>query len=168
MKFSKLFLAPILCLALLTGGCNGQSLATKAQAAISAALTIAQVEESVVPVQDQKIYTNFVNLGITLDTQLGTCITNVSGIMGKSAKFLSCFNTFAQGLLSPTELAELRILSGPTQNKVELYISAVVAGVNTAVAFFGGTNIPVPTVGAPPTAAQLQPVLNSMRTAAGI
>jgi hypothetical protein len=164
----KLILPLALSLVLLTS-CNGNGLQTaqRAQSAIQVALNIAAVEENLVPVQDQAIYKNFVTLGNTLNGQLGTCITNVTGIMGTGAKFASCFNTFAQGVLSPVELAQLRLLSPTTAAKVQLYVTAVVAGVNIAIAAFGGTPAATPVVGASPSTSQLNYVEHQMREAAG-
>ena len=116
-------------------GCNSLQTSLKAQGIINAVLTVAATEEPVIPAQDQAAFTNFVNLGKNLDAQLLSCIDGVSGVMGKSAKFGACFNTFASALLSPAELAQLRILSPAAQAKVQLYVTAVVAGVNIVVAF---------------------------------
>lgn len=126
-------LAFVSCIGL--SSCNGQATAQKAQQIISAVFQTAQAEESAVPVADRPGYTNFVNLGLSLSAQLATCNGNVSGLMGKGAKFASCFNTFAQALLSPTELAQLRILSPATQAKLQLYVTAAIAGVNVVVSF---------------------------------
>jgi hypothetical protein len=102
-----------------------------------------------------------VNLGIGLDSQLATCVSNVSGLVGKGAKFSSCFTTFAQGLLSPSEQAQLRILSASSQSKVSLYVTGIVAGVNIIVAFIA------PPVGPAPSASELrdlrQHVLQGMK-----
>lgn len=157
----------VLAACLMISGCNGLQTAQRAQSAIQVALNIAAVEENVVPVQDQAIYKNFVTLGNTLNGQLLTCIGNVGGLMGKGAKFASCFNTFAQGILSPTELAQLRLLSPTTQAKIQLYVTAVVAGVNIAIAAFGGTPATTPVIGTAPSNAQLQYVEHRMAIAAG-
>lgn len=123
----------LLCIGL--SSCNGQANAQKAQQIIYAVFRTAQLEESAVPTADQAAYTNFVNLGLGLNSQLSTCISNVSGLTGKAAKFAACFNTFASGLLAPGELAQLRLLSPATQAKVQLYVTAAVAGINVIVSF---------------------------------
>lgn len=115
--------------------CNSQADAQNAQRIIYAVLRTAQVEEPAVPAADQAAYTKFVNLGLSLASQLSTCISNVSGFTRKGAKFASCFNTFASGLLAPGELAQLRLLSPATQAKVQLYVTAAVAGINVIVSF---------------------------------
>jgi len=167
-RFLSLLLSLLLAFLLPFGltGCTGAQAAQRAEAAITAVLNIAAVEVAVVPVADQAAYKGFIALAQNVNGQLQTCITNVSGITGKGAKFLSCFNTFAQGLLSPTELAQLRILSPATAAKVQLYVTAIVAGVNIAVAAFGGTAVPVPAVGAAPSASELAPIYREMHRAA--
>ena len=149
MRAGKLALIAVLCFSM--AGCNGLATATKAQNVITAVLTVAKAEVALVPPQDQAGYTNFVNLGITLDGQLGNCITNVKGLMGMGTgpKFAACFTTFASGLTTPAELAQLRILSTGTQGRVGLYLTGIVAGVNLIVAFTA------PAVAPPPTAQQM-------------
>jgi hypothetical protein len=149
-KLAVLLIVPLL----IVSGCNGLSAATKAQNAITDVLNIAKAEVSLVPTQDLAIYTNFVNLGITLDGQLATCNAAVSGIMGKNSQFTACFNAFATGLTSPAELAQLRLLSPGTQSKVQLYAVAIITGVNLALSFFGNSVIPAPVVAATPTSSQ--------------
>lgn len=124
----KLLLVAVLPLVLLLPGCNAQANAQKADQIISAVLQTAKVETPAIPPADQAAYTNFVNLGFAFEAQLKSCIN------AKGAKFTSCFNGFAQGLLSPAELAQLRVLSPATQAKVQLYVTAVVAAVNVIVA----------------------------------
>jgi len=148
-------------------GCNAASVAQKAETGVAVAISIAQADVSAVPVADQAAYSNFVALASTLNSQLATCITNASGVMSKSAKFLTCFNTFTSGLLAPAEMAQLKLLSPGTQNKIQIYVTAVVAAVNIAVGFLGGSPVVAPVVGAQPTVAQMQPIYNRMSMAAG-
>jgi len=151
-------------LMLLPMGCSTTALG-KAQTAsnvIAAIFTIAQDEVGAIPVQDQAIYSGFVTLGLTLNSQLNTCIGAAGSQTGKAA-FLACFNTFVQGLNSPTELAQLRLLSGKTQGTVQKYLVAVITGVNVAFSFFGGTPATAPTVGTAPTAAELHELQRNPR-----
>lgn len=141
----KLLLA-ILLFSVVFIGCNAQTAAQDAQVAISVAVSIAAAEEPAIPAGDQAAFTSFVTLAQTLDTQLGTCITQVSGVMGKSGKFLACFNTFAGGLASPAEMAQLRLLSPSTQQKVQIYVTAAIAAVNIAIKAYGGASASTPTV----------------------
>lgn len=127
--------------------CNGLQTATRAQGIITAVLNVAAAEEPSVPAADQAAFTNWVNLGKTLDGQLSACITNVGGVTGKGAKFSVCFNTFASGLLSSSELAQLRVLSPGSTSKVQAVVTAIVTGVNVAFAAFGGSSLQAPSVG---------------------
>ena len=142
------------CLAVLVAvsltGCTAQSTATKAQAVIGAVLTVAQAEQSLVPPADQAAFANFVSLGLTLNAQLGTCIAKSDGVMGVGSKFGACFTAFATGLTTPAELAQLRVLSEPSQKKVGLYLTGIIAGVNIIVAFTAPAGAPPA-----PTAAEL-------------
>ena len=166
-RASSICIAVILSMALI--GCNGLSAAMKAENVITAVLTIAKAEVSVVPAQDQAIYTNFVNLGITLDGQLSSCISSVSGLMGKNAQFAACFNTFATGLTTPAELAQLRLLSATSQGKVQLYVTSIIAGVNVALAFFSTSAVAPPAIAATPTTSrELHQFMRPILAAQGI
>jgi hypothetical protein len=172
MKNLKFMLAvPVLAVVSLAG-CSAQQFAQRAQNAITAALNIAVAEEAAVPAADQAPYKRFVDLGQQLNAQLNVCIGGVSGPMGTSigtkAKFLQCFDAFAAGLLSPTELADLRVMTPKSQSKVELIATAVVTGVNIALSQFGGAVVTPPTIAPAPSAQELAPILGAMRTAAGI
>jgi hypothetical protein len=148
--------AVLLCASLI--GCNSSPLAVanRAEDVLTAVIQVASAETPAIPVSDQPAYTNFVNLAKTLDNQLSVCIAGVSGLTGQGAKFAACFTAFASGLFSPTELQQLRILNPATQNKIQLYATAVVTGLNVALAFFGSTVVSPPAIGTPPTSAQLK------------
>ena len=126
------------------GGCNVQQTAIRAQGVIQAVLNVAKVECPAFPVKDQAACNSFVDLGITLDGQLANCISSASGIMSTSGKFKACFNIFAQGLFSPAELAQLRIMSAGSQSRVQLYVTSIVAGVNIVLAFLTPTITALP------------------------
>ena len=149
---------------LLPMGCSSNSLANaqKASNVIGAIIAVAQAETPAIPAQDQAAYTGWVTLLSTFQSQLNTCISAASTSGGKTA-FLGCFNAFASGLNSPAELAQLRILSASTQGKVQLYVVAIITGVNVALQFFGGTPATTPTVGAAPTAAELHQLQRNPR-----
>lgn len=144
MKRTRLAIATLLCISLM--GCNNQSIALKSENVLTAVIQVAKAEEPVIPAQDQAIYTNFVNLAMTLDNQLAVCLNGL-GTMTKASTFAQCFNAFATGLLSPTELQQLRLLSPGTQNKVILYVTGAVAAINVALAAFSNSQIPVPAIG---------------------
>ena len=132
---------PVLCLLI---GCNALQRAQDFSKAIAGVLSIAQAEIPALPSSDGMILNQWVNLGNTLEGQLNTCINAASG----SGSFAMCFNTFAAGLLSPTELAQLKILSAGSQSKVQLYATAIILGVNAALDFFGSTAQPAPVIAA--------------------
>lgn len=135
-------------------GCSAQQKALDVYNVLEGIVAVAQAEAPNIPVADQATYNSLVALAGTLDDQLHVCIT-ASGT--KSAKLLACFNAYAAGLASPTELAQLRILSPATQHKVQLYVTSIVAGVNVAVRFYGGSQVAVPAVApAPATKAEMR------------
>lgn len=158
----------VLLLIPMLAGCNGLSDAVKAENVITAVLTTAKAEVAIVPAQDRAAYTNFINLGLTLDTQLATCINNVSGLMGKSSQFASCFTVFASGLTSPAELAQLRILSPGTQAKVQLYVTSIVAGINVALAFFNSSAVAPPVIAPAPTSSEMHQLLDPILAQQGL
>lgn len=144
----KLALITSLVACMLFVGCNAATVSQKAEAAINIAVSVAKAEQPFIPAADQQGYTGFVALLAGLNGQLDTCNANVSGMTGKGAKFLACFNAFAAGLGSPQELAELRLMSPQTQAKVQIYVAAIVAGVNIAVPALGGKQVAAPVVSA--------------------
>lgn len=139
-----------ICLALVSmvgmTGCTASTVAQRAETSISVAVAVAQAEAPLIPVADQAGYNGFVALAVGLNTQLSACVSNASGIMGRSSKFLACFNAFAAGVASPAELAQLRLLSPSVQAKVQVYVAAIVAGVNVAVVALGGKAVASPSV----------------------
>lgn len=128
-------------------GCNAQQAAQTTSNVINGILNIAQAEEAALSPTDSAIMTPWVNLGFTLDSQLNTCI-NAAG--GTKAKLASCITGFTSGLLSPAELAQLRILSPAVQTKVQIVATAVIIAVNGALTQFGAAAQPNPTVAAVP------------------
>jgi hypothetical protein len=134
---------------LLTAACNTQQAATT-QRVIAAIIDTFRAEIPVLPAQDQLPATQFVALAVTLDNQLAQCISVAPTVMGTKGRVQSCFSIFATGLLSPAELAQLRIISGPSQARVQLVVTGIVAAVNIWVAFS------TPVVGPAPTARELK------------
>lgn len=138
----KLLGAIVISSMLLLPGCNATNDANTAEEVIATTLSIAQAEEPVLPPADAAILTPWVNLGVTLNGQLKTCI----GLSGTSkSKFATCFQTFASGLLSTQELAQLRILSPGSQSKVQLYVTAIITAIGVIVA------LTTPQIAAQPT-----------------
>jgi len=129
-------------------------------------ISIAQAEVPVLPPADSAILKQWTDLGVTLDAQLRGCIAGNTS--GKAATFLVCFNSFAAGIASPAEMAQLRILSKGSQSKVQLYVTATVLGVNAAIVAFKGTATPVPQVGTatPATSAELHDLARQLNVSA--
>jgi hypothetical protein len=142
-------------------GCNPLAKAQAAQQAITGIIAIAQGALPELPPADAAILKPWTDLALTLDNQLKTCIAGASSNSG----FAVCFDAFAEGLLSPTELAQLHLLSPSAQSKAELWAMAAILAVNTALAYFGGPAQPMPTIAAQqPTHQQL----DALRIDAGI
>lgn len=130
-------------------GCNAQSDAQKAENVIQGILNVASSDIAVVPTADQLAFKNYFALAQTLLNQTESCTNGLSSL-SKSASFLACFNTFTAGLLSSSELAQLRLLSTTTQSRVQLYVTAIVTAVNVAVNYFGGSAVSTPAIAATP------------------
>jgi hypothetical protein len=135
-------------LLVMAAGCNATTTAQNFANVITGILNIAKAEVPALPPADGAIIARWTTLGTTLDGQLQTCITSATAAGGKKAAFLACFNTFAAGIASPAELAQLRVLSAGSQSKAQLWVTAIVLGVNAALTSFGGTAAPTPTVAA--------------------
>ena len=137
-------------------GCNATTAAQDFANVITGILNIAKAEIPALPPADGAIVTEWTTLGTTLDGQLQSCITAATTAGGKKPAFLACFNTFAGGIASPAELAQLRVLSPGSQSKVQLWVTAIILGVNAALTSFGGAPAATPTVaGVQPTHAEL-------------
>jgi hypothetical protein len=146
MKTPKILLGLLLAGLLMTAGCNATQDAQRAEAVIASIVGIAQAEESALPAADAAILTPWATLGATLDGQLKSCIASAGSSGSKKSAFLACFNTFSQGLLSSSELAQLRVVSPASQAKVQLIVTAISTGLNVAIAAMGGTPTPPPQV----------------------
>lgn len=146
-----LSIALALCLVPALTGCSAQQKAQGVYDVIEGIVIVAQAEAPNVPVEDQAIYNGLVAFAGSLADQLKVCID------APGAKFLTCFQSFANGLNSPTELAQLRILSPKSQHKVQIYVSAIVAGVNAGLTYFGGKKSVAPVISpAPASQAELR------------
>jgi hypothetical protein len=62
-------------------------------------------------------------------------------------------NTIGTGLLSPAEMAYLRIISPKAEAKVGLYVTAVILAVNGAATIVNAIQTPPPSVGNTPIVA---------------
>lgn len=137
-------------------GCNATTTAQDFANVVTGILNIAKAEIPALPPADGAIVAQWTTVGTTLDAQLQSCITGATAAGGKKAAFLACFNTFAAGIASPTELAQLRVLSTGSQSKVQLWVTAIILGVNAALTSLGGTPAGTPQMAdAQPTHAAL-------------
>ncbi|HEX4076015.1 MAG TPA: hypothetical protein VHX49_11500 [Candidatus Acidoferrales bacterium] len=138
--------ASFILLIAIVSGCNATTTAQDFVNVITGILNIAKAEIPALPAADGAIVAQWTTLGTTLDGQLQTCIASATAAGGKKAAFLACFNAFAAGIASPSELAQLRVLSTGSQSKVQLWVTAIILGVNAALTAFGGTPATTPQV----------------------
>jgi hypothetical protein len=87
------------------------------------------------------------------DTILKQGITCTGATGATSAIIVGCVTTVANGLTSPAEQADLRIISASGQRKVTLYVTAVIFAVNGVEDIAKLVHTTVPTVGSSPTPA---------------
>lgn len=155
----------VIAAAMALSGCNAQQKAQDVYNVIEAVVAVAQAEAPNVPAQDQVAYNGFVALAGTLSDQLEVCI-NAGG--NKASKLLACYNSFGAGLASPTELAQLRVLSPASQKKVQLYVTSIVAGVNVAVRFYGGSAVATPSLAPAPSKAEMEQLREEIASETGL
>ena len=124
----------VLSIMLTLSGCSAQQTAQNISNVVGGILSIAQQEEQALPSADVAVMTPWVTLGISLNAQTNTCIAAAGNT---KAKLATCLTTFVGGLLSPQELAQLRILSPATQKKVQLYATAALIAINGALTQWG-------------------------------
>jgi hypothetical protein len=163
--------AVVLLVAMLTvAGCNTYQAALNAVNTAGQIFTIAQQDlpaleaSGVIPAKDVPAVTGWLNAGIALQGQAKTCVT-AAGTSGTKAALGNCLFVFANGLVSPTELANLRLLDKNTQQKVELWATAAVLAADGYCVIEGCTQASPPVITqAAPTAEEL----HNLRVEAGI
>jgi hypothetical protein len=128
-------------------GCSALQKAQDVEQALAGIIQIAEAEAPALPAKDAAILTQWTGLASTLDGQLKTCIS-AAGAGGTKSTFLACFNAFAAGVASPAELAALRVMSATSVGRAQLYVTAIILGVNTALDYFGGAAQTPPTISA--------------------
>lgn len=142
--------------------CNAYSKAESAYKVVSVVISLAQADLPALqatglfsPAEGTAVSGYLASVSI-LNDQYGTCVANAQNTkLANSGKFLACANIFSAGLLDPKQLAGLRILNPKAQHQVQLWVSAVQIGLNTAVVALGGAAEPAPAVGPAPTTAEL-------------
>ena len=140
--------AVLMAMTLSSSGCNALTTAQNFENVINGILQIAKAEIPALATADAAVLQQWVNLGTTLNGQLQTCIAGAGAAGGKKSAFLACFNALAAGVASPAELAQLRVLSSDAQKKAQLWVTAIILGVNAALAAFGGQQQTLPQVAA--------------------
>jgi hypothetical protein len=157
---SKLGIFGVALLAVCLVGCSVQKSLSIALGVVNTAIGLAQSDipaleaAGTFSTSDGTALTKWLNGASALDTQAQVCINTV-GTSGTKAALAPCVNAFGEGLLSPTEQADLDIISPAAQAKVTLYVTAVVLAVDVAADLVDGTKITAPVVGTAPPANQV-------------
>jgi len=147
------FAVCVLTITLSLTGCSAQQTAQNISNVLGGILNIAQQEEQALGQADAAILSHWVTLGLTLKGQTDTCI----GAAGNTkAKLATCLTAFVGGLLSPQELAGLRIMSTASQKKVQLYATAALIAINGALTQWGQPAQPNPTIAVAPSTAEVR------------
>lgn len=166
-KLLSLLMVPVLCAFALTG-CTAAQGAQTADSVIKGILAVAQDEEAALPASDAAIMAPWVSLGQTLEGQLASCISGATSGGSKSSAFVGCFNTFASGLLNPTELAQLRIMTAKSQSHVQLVVTTIAIAVNGAFTAYNAATQTAPVITAAPSTAELQDFRESVENKMGL
>ena len=112
-RLSRSFLVLSLCALMPLAGCNHYADAQNTVTVIGEIITTAQSDlpslqaAGVFSATEATAVTNYLTGAQRLDVQTGTCLAAI-GANGAKAALLACFTVFANGLVSPTELADLR------------------------------------------------------------
>ena len=153
MRIRRAALAAVVAVCFSIAGCNAFQTAQKAHDIVGAVVAVAQADlpslqaTGVFNATEAATVTNYLNLTVTLNGQYQTCITSAnSATLGKKGKFVTCLDTFAQGLSDPKELAQLRVMRPGAQQQVQLWITAASIGVSSVVAALGGSPVASPQV----------------------
>lgn len=132
------------------GGCDKTTAVLAAIGVYQQVVTIAQADlptlqaSGILTAGDVTAATNWLTVANTLGTQASAC---VSGAGGTTSKIVACVNAIGTGLLSPAEQADLRIISPGAQQKVTLYVTAVVLAANGIATIVSAVQTSTPTVG---------------------
>jgi hypothetical protein len=148
------YLATLGLACLLLTGCNAQQTALSVSNVITGILNIVQAEIPQLPATDQAGVQGFITLGQNLNAQAISCEMAAGGTKTKLA---TCLTTFASGLLSPAEMAQLRILSAAAQRDVTIGAGAAIIAINGIMTQWGQPVLPTPVIGtaAPATTVEL-------------
>jgi hypothetical protein len=150
-KLTSSFLALSLCVLIPIAGCNKFADAQNTIGVIAQIVSTAQSDlpslqaSGVFTAAEAIAVTNYLGAVSLLDTQAGTCLTAI-GKNGANAALVACFTTFANGLVSPAELADLRVLNPKAQARVQLWVTAFALAINAGAEFFGGATSAPPQI----------------------
>jgi hypothetical protein len=151
----KLRIVTLALLALSTlglGGCKDQPAVAAALGVVQNVITLAQADlpalqvGGVLTAGDVTAATNWLSAASTIVGQGQTCVAGI-GTSGSTSALANCVTTIGTGLLSPTEMAQLRIISPKAQHQITVYVTAVVLGVNLAAQIVKATQTTTPVVG---------------------
>ena len=148
----KVGILAVAVLALGLGGCKQQPAVVSALNVVQQVISLAEADlpalqaAGTLSAADVTAATNWLGVANTLVTQGQACVAGL-GASGKAAALASCVNTIGTGLLSPAEIAQLRIISPKAQHSVAIYVTAVVLGVNAVATIVSATQTATPPVG---------------------
>jgi hypothetical protein len=152
-------------------GCSTYTAATNALNAIGQIISLAQTDlpaleaAGTIPAADVPAVTNWLAAAATLKTQASSCVTS-AGTSGTKAALGNCLFVFANGLTSPAELAELRILSPSSVKTVELWAVGFTLAADGYCAIEGCTQATPPVIQS--AAAPTTEELHDLRVRAGL
>ncbi|MGH9734666.1 MAG: hypothetical protein ACRD8A_08770 [Candidatus Acidiferrales bacterium] len=149
----KAALAAVMAVCFGFAGCSAYQAAQRAHDVVAAVVAVAQADlpslqaAGVFSTSDATAVGNYLSLTTMLDGQYQTCINTAnSATLNKKGKFVTCLDTFAQGLSDPKELAQLRVMRPGAQQQVQLWITAASIGVSSVIAALGGQAVASPQV----------------------
>jgi hypothetical protein len=149
-------------------GCSAYNDTLQALNVVGQVITLAQADipsleaSGVITTPSGTAAGNWLAGASALQQQAVTCVTN-AGSKGAKSTFATCVTALGLGLISPAEMADLRIVDAKSQHQITIYVTAVILAANAVSVIVNATATSVPPVGstttAPstaPTAAELQ------------
>src|SRR6202453_3537281 len=134
MKKSGIFTIAVL-FVLGLAGCSTYNSLTSALNVVGQVISLAQADlpalesAGTLTPGDATSFGDWLNGASLLLAQTNSCVATV-GSKGTKASFVPCITAFGTGLLSPAEMADLRIISPGAQKQVAIYVTAVVLAAN--------------------------------------
>jgi hypothetical protein len=102
---------------------------------------------------DETAAQNWLSGVASIQAQAVSCV-NTIGSKGAKSAFAGCVTAIGTGLLSPTEMAQLRILSPKAQKQVTIWVTAVVLATNAVAAIVNAAPTVTPAIVLPPASTQ--------------